>query len=276
MDGPASAFAALGLEPGADRAAVEEAYRRLIKLHHPDRSGGNAQRAAEINRAYFELRRQPEQVRHEGPEAPLFRPSGRPRSSRRKRRRSGIWPVLILVLAIALLIEWPRLAEQAPRWMETLAALRPPVPASSRASVVHIDSSAIDGPLFEPVIADAIRQATRLATGDAEALARHSRDCHRQMRSTPQLAQLDRCAAFDDAVAAIADRESLDDRGTFSASAVTARQMTAASLLSSDYLAIERRLDRIRTMVQLTVRPRLPPLPPPVVEDEPPLAPDPI
>ena len=31
--------------------------------------------------------------------------------------------------------------------------------------------------------------------------------------------------------------------------------MTAASLLSSDYLAIERRLDRIRTVVQLTLRP---------------------
>ena len=63
MRGPASAYDALGLEPGADRAAIEEAYRRLIKLHHPDRSGGDAQRAAEINRAYFELRQAPEPER---------------------------------------------------------------------------------------------------------------------------------------------------------------------------------------------------------------------
>src|SRR4029078_3085994 len=56
MPDDASAFAALGLEPGADSAAIEQAYRRLIKRHHPDREGGDARRAAEINRAYRELR----------------------------------------------------------------------------------------------------------------------------------------------------------------------------------------------------------------------------
>ena len=56
MTGEASAYAALGLEPGADAATVEQAYKRLIKEHHPDRSGGDALRAAEINRAYRELR----------------------------------------------------------------------------------------------------------------------------------------------------------------------------------------------------------------------------
>ena len=64
MPGPASAYAALELEPGADRAAIEEAYRRLIKRYHPDRSGGDAERAAEINRAYFELRQPPERMDH--------------------------------------------------------------------------------------------------------------------------------------------------------------------------------------------------------------------
>src|SRR3982751_2800712 len=57
MLGDSSAYAALGLEPGADPAAIDEAYRRLIKQHHPDRAGGDAKRAAEINRAYRELRR---------------------------------------------------------------------------------------------------------------------------------------------------------------------------------------------------------------------------
>src|SRR5689334_7649449 len=56
MAGDASAYAALGLEPGADAATIDQAYRKLIKLHHPDRAGGDAARAAEINRAYRELR----------------------------------------------------------------------------------------------------------------------------------------------------------------------------------------------------------------------------
>src|ERR671916_683191 len=56
MPTDASAYATLGLEPGADSAAVERAYKRLIKEHHPDRAGGDARRAAEINRAYRELR----------------------------------------------------------------------------------------------------------------------------------------------------------------------------------------------------------------------------
>ena len=56
MAGRASAFAALGLPPGADAAAIEQAYKRLIKQHHPDREGGDSTRAAEINRAYRELR----------------------------------------------------------------------------------------------------------------------------------------------------------------------------------------------------------------------------
>ena len=56
MGGEESAYDALGLEPGADSAAIERAYKRLIKRHHPDREGGDAKRAAEINSAYRELR----------------------------------------------------------------------------------------------------------------------------------------------------------------------------------------------------------------------------
>ena len=56
MADDASAYLALGLEPGADAAAIEQAYKRLIKEHHPDREGGDARRAAELNRAYRELR----------------------------------------------------------------------------------------------------------------------------------------------------------------------------------------------------------------------------
>ena len=270
MRGPASAYDALGLEPGADRAAIEEAYRRLIKLHHPDRSGGDAQRAAEINRAYFELRQVPEPDR---PPAARHRPRRATAGSRhapRRRRGSRLWLVLLGLALTAFVSVDGRLAQQASRWVGALADRRPPALVSGTSGSVQLDPSAIDGPLDDAAIAESVRQAAVLARrGDDEALAQYSRSCHRQMRSKPELAQLDRCAAFDNAVAAIADREPLADRGTFNASAVTARQMTAASLLSNDYLALERRLDRIRARAELTLTPRLPPLPPVTVEEEP-------
>ena len=56
MAGIASAYAALGLQPGADAIAIERAYKRLIKQYHPDREGGDPARAAEIIRAYQQLR----------------------------------------------------------------------------------------------------------------------------------------------------------------------------------------------------------------------------
>ena len=58
MADDASAYAALGLEPGADSAAIEQAYKRLIK-RTSSRTAKAAMRAraAEINRAYRELRR---------------------------------------------------------------------------------------------------------------------------------------------------------------------------------------------------------------------------
>ena len=246
MREPASLYAILGLEPGADRAAVEQAYRRLIKRHHPDRSGGDAAQAAEINRAYFELRR------HQQPVEPPPRVHRRPRPRRARRRRGWLGPLLIVAAAALILAGWDRLADRVPRWVGELGDA--PVAASGPASVASADSAPLDGPLDDAAIAAAITDAVRLVQrGDAEGLAQGSRDCHRQMRARPELAQLDRCAAFDDAVVAAADGE-LNDRGVFGASAVTARQMIAGRLLSSDYLAIERRLDRVRTSVELRLR----------------------
>ena len=51
-----SPYTILGLKPGADRAAVDEAYRRLMKQQHPDRPGGNPAGAAELNTAYAALK----------------------------------------------------------------------------------------------------------------------------------------------------------------------------------------------------------------------------
>jgi DnaJ-class molecular chaperone len=52
-------YTILGLRPGADRSAIISAYRALAKQHHPDRSGGNAERFHQIRRAYDTLLERP-------------------------------------------------------------------------------------------------------------------------------------------------------------------------------------------------------------------------
>ena len=52
-------YRVLGVPPGASPAVVVAAYRRLSKLHHPDRNDGSAestQRFQEIQAAFAELR----------------------------------------------------------------------------------------------------------------------------------------------------------------------------------------------------------------------------
>jgi curved DNA-binding protein len=47
-------YATLGLRPGADATQVREAYRRLARRHHPDRSGDPraTQRMQALNHAW--------------------------------------------------------------------------------------------------------------------------------------------------------------------------------------------------------------------------------
>ena len=52
----------LGVPPTASAEELHDAYRSLIKLHHPDRNGGSAEstiRFQEIQAAYEELRNRP-------------------------------------------------------------------------------------------------------------------------------------------------------------------------------------------------------------------------
>jgi hypothetical protein len=248
MAGRASAFAALGLPPGADAAAIEQAYKRLIKQHHPDREGGDSTRAAEINRAYRELRgaRVPgdplEFNSHDGP------------------RRRPRWPLAALVggavIGGAILgmgpsvprpIFWPT-EVQTPFRHERAQPAPDPVAA-------ELHGRAID---------DAVREAIKIyRSGDEAALAAASRDCQRQFRDDPGTRMLDRCAAFDDAVVGLQDRDPLRDAGPFAPLAVTGRQWSAASVLSDDSLAIDGRLDQIRLRVDLALAPHVPPIAPP-------------
>jgi curved DNA-binding protein CbpA len=55
-------YQVLGVPRGASREELHDAYRRLVKLHHPDRNGGSAEstrRFQEIQQAYDEVRSQP-------------------------------------------------------------------------------------------------------------------------------------------------------------------------------------------------------------------------
>jgi hypothetical protein len=99
-------------------------------------------------------------------------------------------------------------------------------------------------------------------TRDETALANASRDCQRQFRDDPGTRLLDRCAAFDDAVIGLQDRDPLRDEGPFAPLAVTGRQWSAASSLSDDYLAIDGRLDQVRLRVELALAPQVPPVAP--------------
>ncbi len=58
MDRPYSLYDVLNVAPGASPAAIEAAYRALMKAHHPDPTGASATsgRAADINAAYSVLR----------------------------------------------------------------------------------------------------------------------------------------------------------------------------------------------------------------------------
>src|SRR3954469_22787613 len=61
-------YRVLGVSPGASSEELHDAYRRLVKLHHPDRNGGSeasARRFAEIQEAYEQVRGRPRPARRQ-------------------------------------------------------------------------------------------------------------------------------------------------------------------------------------------------------------------
>jgi len=66
-------YRVLEVSPGASSEELHDAYRRLVKLHHPDRNGGSeesARRFEEIQQAYEEVRARPRATRsHRAAEA---------------------------------------------------------------------------------------------------------------------------------------------------------------------------------------------------------------
>ncbi len=55
-------YRVLGVSPGASAEELHDAYREMVKLHHPDRNGGSAEstrRFQEIQEAYDQVRGKP-------------------------------------------------------------------------------------------------------------------------------------------------------------------------------------------------------------------------
>lgn len=247
MTADTSAYAVLGLEPGANAGAIEQAYKRLIKQYHPDRAGGDSRRAAEINRAYRELRL-----------------AGRVKAALdlEQWEEPGGVPVRTAVVLLGL--------AGAATLVTALTVFLGSGPAVQRA----LTQKQSDGPKRDPMSLPVTGEAVETAVADARRISRASdemslseasRDCHRQLRAKPTLALLDRCAAFDDAVVLLQNRDPLRDRGPFGELAVTGRKMNAAALLSNDPLAIDSRLDQIRLRVELALAPP-PPQPEPAAD----------
>lgn len=259
MRGDAAAYQTLGLEPGADQAAIDRAYRALIKRYHPDRAGGDAVRASAINEAYFQLRKAVDQPAEQSESVSVAEALYARRASRLRRRRQKkkvrIWPVLLLFLAGLAFLQREKLALVFEDIRAGVKGIIEPSPLDGSAA-----GSSRQASLDEPVRTGAVQDAVRLATalhrsGKEDALVERSRACHQNLRAEPTLERLDGCAAFDDAVLELQQRDPLRDEGPFGASAITARQISGATLLSNDYLAIEARLDRVRSRVQLLLTP---------------------
>ena len=275
MSADASAFATLGLDPGADQKAIDAAYKRLIKRHHPDVKGGDAIRAAEINRAYFELRNRAapdwDKAGDDSIAEAIYQRRAAMRAARRpiETRRSW-WPVLLVAVVAAALLGRSAVADFSAGAAQRIARALRPADGGQSSGFGLASGSFLEEPLRTAAIETAVEDAMRLlARGDKDAVAEHSRRCHVAMREAPDITRLDRCAAFEDAVVMIEGRDPWHDGGAFSASQVTARQMTAARLLTDDYLAIEARLDQIRGRVWLLVSPTMQPRAPPQAEGGP-------
>jgi DnaJ domain len=257
MAADASAYAVLGLEPGADWTAVERAYKNLMKAHHPDRAGGDAGRAAEINRAYRELRQGRASYTWVKP-SPMVE----------RRAPSGLWLPAILGLAACFVLMALLTTSLGGIVDDFRMRATPPGTVPPRmpvAAPLDLTTQRLDDGAIRQAVSEAVAFAR---TGDEAKIANASQLCHRRLHTRPSVKQFDGCVAFDDAIVQLRNRDPFSDIGEFGQVAVTGREMSAGSLLTGDYQAIDYRLDRIRVQVALAIA-EAQPEPEPESEPEP-------
>lgn len=261
----ASPYRLLGLEPGAERSAVDAAYRSLMKRHHPDR-GGDPQVAAEINRAYAALTRPEQAIAVEPVErdlaAALYARRVAAKADRQaSRNQRARWP-LWLLLGIALVggVGWfQREAVADLVWQLRWTLFQPSASPAGREEgsnfVPEAPTRLDQAPIARQDILDALADARAgLQRGGLGRAADMSSLCYQQFVAAPTLRAYDRCVAFDDSVLLLAGANAVD-RGVFSAASLTARQLAAGRILGADYDAIEYRLDRIRIRTLHEIQP---------------------
>ena len=246
-----AAYAALGLQPNAPRPAVDEAYRRLIKRYHPDRTGGDGDRAAEINHAYTQI------CRHTAAGAGRNIVRADREYPRRRRSRSGSWLLLLAVgLAGVFAALWQsgtaipigRPGGERTRWISA--------PAESGADAIVTQMPDFDEPLQTELVNRAAAQAVTFhGEGDLAATLAYSRSCHKRFRDRPSLAWFDACTAFDEATLILNGDKAFDDSGFLGPSALVSRQMAEARALTDDMLAADSRVHQIRLQVELALIP---------------------
>ena len=248
------AYAVLGLRPGAERAEIEQAYRRLIKRYHPDYAGGDAGRAAEINRAYSELRARP---------GAAFRPQP-PRAAAVPRhiyaRPPSKWrlPVFaVIAIGTAALVASATMTERNPPWHEISIADR--LAADDGRDVrPSSERSSFEEPLSIELIESSVGDAKRLYDlADPVVAAEFSRECLNRLSAKPSVPLFDSCAAYDEAIALLTVGNPVFDSGPFNPLAVTARQVGSARLLSADDFEAESRLQQIRSRVHMALLPQI-------------------
>lgn len=234
-----SPYTILGLKPGADRAAVDEAYRRLMKQQHPDLPGGDPAAAAELNTAYAALKAA---VRDE----PLVAAVPAPPSERapHKRRRGRLAGLLMGAVAAAGLYFVPAQILPVERRAQPVAA--PPVRAGAAEPMA--DAPDLRGLLDEDAIAAAVAAARRLHGGRLEGAAvSFSRSCEDDLKAYASLALLDHCIAFDAASGMLGGRAS---NARFRAEDMAARHVGAAMRVSLDPVLAEDRVSSVRRLVE--------------------------
>lgn len=226
MNAGPSPHEVLGLRPGADRQAVDAAYKRLIKQYHPDTAGGDGEAARAIIHAYRRLTRagQPPAVIVEAP--PVVR----------THRRH--WKRTCAAVALAVLLWWaPMPAIDLPGpVLASSSELPPSAPAERPVAPMLLARVAPDGPAVEA----GVDEAERLGRVSPELVRRYSRLCAADLARLPVDGLLDHCLAFDMAAA----QAWLVDQN------MAARHEAAARRVLEDRVLAEARVREIRRLVE--------------------------
>jgi hypothetical protein len=225
-----SPYDILGLRPGASREAVEAAYRRLIKQHHPDVGGGNGEAARAVIEAYRELRR------HDAPARVVVEA---PPAVRASRRPLGVIFGLVVAAGLIWLAPWSNLkASQAAATQAPLVSHPATMPPLSPLLLARVDPDVA-------AVESGVAEARRIERQSPEQLPHYSRSCAADLQRLPGDALLDHCLGFDMAAAYRSRFAGMEQRRRHALN-----HLQAAQKVLRDPLLAEARVGKIRQVVE--------------------------